>query len=175
MLPSGFAGGWARGAQHGTGDGQEPGGPPRCRRCAFGEGGGWAAPSPSLPGCNVCVPSMRQVHAKLAVLYGKSVFRLKKAVAILQESVRPLLEPVIEVVLLLGAFVGGTGALSPRREAGRGAAGAGSGWRWPAPWRGAAGHGALQRWRVHVLQEGRQRCVPRGWPGGAAGTGRAEG
>lgn len=174
MLPSGFAG-WvgARGAAWHRG-----------RAGAWGvlhavgdvlSGGGVTAPSPTLPGCDVCVPSTRQVHAKLAVLSRKSVFRLKKAVAILQESVRPLLEPIIEVVLLPGAFAGGTGVLSPRREAGRGAAGAGGGWRWPAPWRGAAGHGALQRWRVHVLQEGRQRRVPRGWPGGAAGTGRAEG
>lgn len=62
---------------------------------------------------------------------------------------------------------------SPRRGAGRGTAKAGGRRRRrSAPWRGAAGHRAFQRRRVHVLQEGCQRCVPCGWLGGAAGTGR---
>jgi len=145
---------------------------PRVVRAGSVSGG---SPGPSPPGCEARVPAARWVRAKRLFLSGKSVFGLEKAVAILEESVRPLSEPVVEVVLLPGAFVGGSGVLPPSRGAGRGAAGGGGGRRGPASWHGAAGHGALQRWGVHVLQEGCQRGVPRGRPGGAAGTGRAEG
>lgn len=107
----------------------------------------------------------------MAILSRKSVFRLKKAVAVLERSIRLLLEPVVEVILLPRAFPRRSGVLSPGRGAARGAAGAGGGGQGAALWRGAAGHGALQRWRVHLLQQGCQRGIPRGWPGGAAGTG----
>lgn len=117
---------------------------------------------------------MGPCHA--AILSRKSVFQLKKAVVILEQSIRPLSEPIIEVILLPGAFAWRTGVLSPHQGAGRGAAGAGNRWGGgSAPWHGAAGHGTLQRWCVHVLQETSQRCVPWGQPGGAAGTERAEG
>lgn len=110
----------------------------------------WGQP---LPSPQRCVPSTRHLRAKQPSPPRTSVLGLKKAIAVLRQSVRPFPQPVVEVVLLPRGFFGGPGG--------------------PAPRHGAAGHGALQRRCVQVLQEGRQRRGPRGCPGGAVGTKQA--
>lgn len=116
------------------------GAPPCCRHCAF-EG----QPHPLSSRLRCLRPLHKTGPCQLAILYRKSVFGLKKAVTILERSIRPLSEPIIEVILLPRAFVGATRVLSPCRGLSWGAAGACGRWQgWSAPWHGAAGHGALQ-------------------------------
>lgn len=150
---------WLGGCEgHSTaqGTGRSLGASPPCRHGAFGG---------QPQHLSSRLPHLRPLHemgpCQVSVLPRKSVFRLKKAVTILEQSVRPLPEPIIEVILLPSAFVGGTGVFSLCWGAGRGAAGAGGRWRWgSAWWHRAARHRALQRRRVHVLQERCQRRVP---------------
>lgn len=121
------------------------GAPPLHQHCIFG-----VSPSPSP---RRCAPSTRHLRAKQPSPPRTSVLGLKKAIAVLRQSVRPFPQPVVEVVLLPRGFFWGS--------------------RGPAPWHGGAGHGALQRRRVQVLQEGRQRRGLWGCPGGAVGTKQA--